>query len=441
MPTTDGALLASRLSWLTALRLAILSLLLAAIGFLYLREREIIGAFSSQVALVAIAVGFVLAGLTAAALRRHWRLGALSYALLVSDQITWTAIAYVSGGVASGATSFYGLTVVIGAVVAGVPGVLVAGATAAILLNLMAGGLATGVLPPPHDQTTGYPTAWRDVSYPLTLNLLVLVVVAVLSAYLAERLRRTSGELREAERRAEQAERLALLGRFAAGLAHEIRNPLGSIAGSVELLATGGSLSTEDKVLCDIISREASRLNDLVGDMLDLARPRKPEPVPVDLANVATEVVRLATQSGRGSDVRVRYEGPPSGVTVNADPAQLRQVLWNLVRNAIQASSAGKSVTVRIANVAGEAVLEVADKGKGIPESAREHLFDAFFTTRTHGVGIGLAVVKRIAEDHGFPIEVDSVGGKGATFRVRIPLESSASDAPAEAPTAATDKA
>ena len=98
----------------------------------------------------------------------------------------------------------------------------------------------------------------------------------------------------------------------------------------------------------------------------------------------------------------------------------MRQVVWNLVRNAIQASSAGDEVVVRIAGAESEHLLEVCDRGAGIPPEARDRLFDAFFTTRTHGMGIGLAVVKRIVDDHGFAVEVESSPGQGTTIRVRV---------------------
>ncbi|MEO7331269.1 MAG: ATP-binding protein, partial [Minicystis sp.] len=267
-----------------------------------------------------------------------------------------------------------------------------------------------------------------DWSYPIFVNLLALGVVAALAGYLAERLRTTGGHLEAATARAEQAERLAALGRLAAGLAHEIRNPLGAIAGSIELLRTGGTLSLEDQKLCAIVEQETSRLNDLVGDMLDLTRPRAPAKAPVDLAAIACDVVVLAARSGRGSDVSVTYQGPASTLIL-ADAAQMRQVVWNLVRNAIQASTAGDEIKVVIAGESSPSayLLEVRDHGPGIPPDARERLFDAFFTTRSQGMGIGLAVVKRILDDHGFAVGVESPGGEGTTIRVHMPRYEQAS--------------
>ncbi|MFO0757199.1 MAG: ATP-binding protein [Byssovorax sp.] len=419
------AALARRLAWLTALRLLVLTIVLVFTSTVYLRGFAI-GSFSSVFALGTLAFAYVFAAGYAMALRLGRGLGAVASTQLVTDQIAWTALVYVSGGVQSGATSLYGLTCLSGAILLGVRGGLVAAGAAALLFVLMSFGFSTGVLPPPPDQPLeAYLPHGMDWSYPIVVNLLALGVVTALAGYLAERLRTTGGRLEAATARAEQAERLAALGRLAAGLAHEIRNPLGSIAGSIELLRTGGTLSAEDQKLCEIVERETARLNDLVGDMLDLARPRAPAKGPIDLAAIARDVVVLAARSGRGSDVSVRYEGPDA-LLIEADAAQMRQVVWNLVRNAIQASSAGDEIRVAIGagdEGAKEGWLEVRDDGPGIPVEARERLFDAFFTTRSHGMGIGLAVVKRILDDHGFAVEVESPGGKGTTIRVKFPRE------------------
>jgi signal transduction histidine kinase len=155
--------------------------------------------------------------------------------------------------------------------------------------------------------------------------------------------------------------------------------------------------------------------------MVDLARPRQPSIVPVDIAGIARDVVELSSASGRAaSDVAVQYVGPKAGALVRADGAQLRQLVWNLVRNAVQASSAGDEVRVELASAGGRMVLRVIDQGAGIDENARENLFDAFFTTRSHGTGVGLAVVKRIADEHEFSVQVGSQDGRGATFEVDL---------------------
>jgi signal transduction histidine kinase len=414
--------LAVRLAWLLALRLLVVTAFFGILTTFYLGGFSL-NAFSGKVALITIAGAYAASAVYAAALRRGRHIPLIAFAQLVTDQLTWTSIVYISGGPSSGAVSLYGLTCLSGAILLGLRGAMVAALAGASSYALLCAGFVLRALGPPPDQPAeAYVTSWSDLRYPFLVNLLAIVVVTLLASYLAERLRLTGGRLVVATERAEQAERLAAMGRLAAGLAHEIRNPLGSIAASIELLRTGGTLSVEDRELCSIVERETARLNDLVGDMLDLSRPREPSKGLVDVAVTAADVVVLASRSGRGADVRVRYEGPESAL-IFADAAQIRQVVWNLVRNAIQASSASDEVLVRVSSGEGERVLEVRDRGQGISPEARERLFDAFFTTRSQGMGIGLAVVKRILDDHGFGIEVESVAEQGTVFRVRMPVD------------------
>jgi two-component system, NtrC family, sensor histidine kinase HydH len=153
--------------------------------------------------------------------------------------------------------------------------------------------------------------------------------------------------------------------------------------------------------------------------MVDLSKPRKPDWALVDAATVAREVVALASKSGRAvSDVKVTFATDGKPARVRADNAQLRQLVWNLVRNAVQASEAGEEVQVSVTTDAEGVQLSVVDKGVGIDEAQMPRLFDAFFTTRSQGSGVGLAVVKRIADEHGFLIHVKSEAGRGASFRV-----------------------
>ena len=418
-----SASLERRLLWLTAFRLFVLTLFLIFTTTVYLRGLSL-SSFSTVFSAATAATAYSFAAIYASLLRVRRGLGAVARVQLVTDQLTWTAMIYISGGATSGATALYGLTCLSGAILLGGEGGLYAAVSATTFYGGLCAALALRILPVPPDQPLdAYATRGADMGYSIFVTLLALYVVTLLASYLAERLRITGGHLEEANLRAEQAERLAALGRLAAGLAHEIRNPLGSIAGSIELLRTGGTLSPDDQKLCEIVERETTRLNDLVGDMLDLSRPRAPTKTTVDLAVTARDLATLAGTSGRGSDVCVRYDGPRAA-PILADAGQMRQVVWNLVRNAIQASSPGDEVLVSIAPGDAGLVLDVIDHGAGIPASARQQLFDAFFTTRAHGMGIGLAVVKRIVDDHGFSVEVESADGAGTTFRVRIPKAS-----------------
>jgi two-component system sensor histidine kinase PilS (NtrC family) len=230
-------------------------------------------------------------------------------------------------------------------------------------------------------------------------------------------------EITELRDKAERAERFAVLGRLSAGLAHEIRNPLGSISGSVELVREAASLGEEDKKLLGMVITEVERLNELVTTMLDVGRPVAPERSDIDVAAIAAEVVEVACRGpSDAAGVTVTLEaGDDAPARSHADPAQIRQLLWNLIKNAVQFSPRGSDVTVRVRSALGAPIVEVQDRGPGVVEEDRAHLFDMFFTKRRHGVGLGLALVKQIVDAHGGTIEVESEPGRGALFRVTLP--------------------
>jgi signal transduction histidine kinase len=417
--------LAGRLVWMTGLRLVFFTILFVATAVFYLGGELSRFPVSLRVVFATIGASYTLAAAYAAILRTGRQLLPLAYTQIIVDQVTWTVIVYVSGGATSGATSFYAFSCLVGASLIGMRGSLTAAAAGGVSFTLLCCAFGEHWISPPSDQSGLYLTSWSDLIYPLLVNGLGIGVVAVLAAYLSERLRVTGGALEEANARALEAERLAVLGRIAAGLAHEIRNPLGSIRGSVEMLRESPGLVAEDKQLCDIIRREAIRLNDLVTDMLDLSKPRPPEAQDIDVVAIAADVVALAAKSERSAtgDVRVLFEGPDGPVLARGDGSQIRQVMWNLVRNAVQASPAGKTVRVAVERHATQIVWSVDDEGPGISDEARARMFDAFYTTRTHGVGIGLAVVKRIIDEHapmGASIEVASSQRGGASFRVTL---------------------
>ncbi len=229
-------------------------------------------------------------------------------------------------------------------------------------------------------------------------------------------------EIQELRDAAQRAERLAALGHMAAGLAHEIRNPLGSIRGSVQLVREAQELSDEDATLLDLVQGEVLRLNELVSTMLAVGRPPTPQPADVDLGELVREVRTLVDRDEelRGSKaVAVEAVSP---LPIEADPDALRQVVWNLVKNALEASPERGVVTVRAREGDDDTVvLEVEDQGSGIPESEREKLFDMFYSKRARGIGLGLALVHQLVGSHEGTIVVTDGADGGALMRVTLP--------------------
>jgi len=233
---------------------------------------------------------------------------------------------------------------------------------------------------------------------------------------LAQQFDAMTAALKEHQERLLQSERLAVVGRLAAGVAHEINNPLGVILGYVKLLEK----KAPSEALADlaVIEDETQRAREIVRGLLDLARPERMAGERVDLREVCDEVAARLEESRAGSGVSLRIEGRADAT---GDPRRLRQEVLNLVKNALEAAGPGGSVTLRARVEGGEAVLDVCDSGAGVPASDQARIFEPFFTTKTGGTGLGLAVSRAIVQAHGGSISLASAPGGGAVATVRLP--------------------
>ncbi|HSL91838.1 MAG TPA: ATP-binding protein [Candidatus Limnocylindrales bacterium] len=231
--------------------------------------------------------------------------------------------------------------------------------------------------------------------------------------------------VKQMEERVRIADRLAGVGELAAGLAHEIRNPLASIAGSSQMLRETPELQEDARMLLDIIERESMRLNGLISDFLAYTGPSLRNVGPVNMADLIAEVID-AVRAGEAREKGVEVEKPSLGnLFVDGDAEQLKQVLWNLVRNAVQATPPGGSVRIdllsQLWHAQRYAVTTVSDTGKGIDPAITSKIFNPFFTTKDGGTGLGLAISQRIVQFHKGFIEARSQPGHGSTFSVFLP--------------------
>jgi two-component system, NtrC family, sensor histidine kinase PilS len=229
-------------------------------------------------------------------------------------------------------------------------------------------------------------------------------------------------DVMELEREVRRQERLAALGKMAAGLAHEIRNPLASMRGSVQVLASELDLGSDQAQLMEIVLRESDRLNRIVSDFLTYARPPKMEKGIVDLGNLLAETAALLRNSPElKPDHYIVEDYPAAPVHYSGDANQIRQICWNLARNAIQAMPMGGELKVALTvEDNGEVSVTFMDSGQGMTREQKERLFEPF-SSSSGGTGLGMAIVYQLVSDHNGRIQVDSEAGKGTSISIKLP--------------------
>lgn len=223
------------------------------------------------------------------------------------------------------------------------------------------------------------------------------------------------------EEQLRRAEKLSTLGEMAAVLAHEIRNPLGSIRGTAEILRDDYRPGDPKHEFIEIQIKETERLNRVVEDFLRMARPHPAEMRRCSLREELETIVTLTGNDARERGIRLVLEPTTGDAEVKGDGEKLRQAFLNIVINALQATPAGGSVTISIRQTASDHEIRFRDSGTGIDGDALEKIFEPFYTTKPDGTGLGLAITRKIIEGHGGTLEVESEVGKGTTVVVRLP--------------------
>ena len=268
----------------------------------------------------------------------------------------------------------------------------------------------------------------------LVVRIVMLFMVATLANALAEDLRKQTRESRRAlaqlsaanaqiEQAAEtlrRSDRLAALGQLSAGLAHELRNPLGTIRASAEMISK--NIAAENEIAREVagfIGAEVDRCNSLITRFLHFARPLQIKPEKADLGQMLDLAIANVEREAPGISIHKSYEAeiPP----FEFDAELMERVFFNLIQNAVQASPPGGAVTVKTRDAGDTAEVFVIDRGSGIDPKNMDSIFNPFFTTKPTGVGLGLAIVAKIIDEHGGKIAVESEPGKGTIFRVQLP--------------------
>ncbi|HZQ95161.1 MAG TPA: ATP-binding protein [Candidatus Sulfotelmatobacter sp.] len=245
--------------------------------------------------------------------------------------------------------------------------------------------------------------------------------------HMVEQLRESRAEIERLHRtQMSRAEHMATLGEMATGLAHEIRNPLAGIAGVIEIIGRDLPATSPARSVVKDVRQEITRINRIVTDLLQTARPHPPKVRKSDLNTTVEHAVMLGRQQALSKSIEITLRKDPSLPEVEHDSDQVHQVLLNLLLNSLQAIDANGKIAVTVELQGKNAVIEVADNGRGIPPDHLPNIFRPFYTTKGDGTGLGLSLARRIVEDHQGRIDVTSTVGKGSTFAVVLPVKRTA---------------
>jgi signal transduction histidine kinase len=247
-----------------------------------------------------------------------------------------------------------------------------------------------------------------------------------------QQLQEKTSKIEEMEDQLRLADRLSVIGELTASLAHEVRNPLGSIRGVVDILKGESPKSVKIRDFLEILMQETDRLNQVVENYLGYARRSQKEKIHFDVRDIIRNSEMLLTNRARKSNITINSNLPDTPLYLNGVASQLQQVIVNLILNGIQASRQGNIITItanilveesaRNFNFQGEGILiQISDQGSGIQDKDLENIFKPFYTTHQEGTGLGLAIVKRISDQNKWQLDVKTQTGKGTTFSIFIP--------------------
>ncbi|MFO7972774.1 MAG: ATP-binding protein [Desulfobacterales bacterium] len=263
--------------------------------------------------------------------------------------------------------------------------------------------------------------AWSQVLFKVVITMVACFAVAFLSGFLSEQLRRARNELSALEDRMKRVEKMAYMGEMAAGITHEIKNPLASLSGSIQILRKEVPYNPEHDKLMQIVLRETDRLSVLVNNFLLFAKPPTGKIKKIELENALTESVKLFEKNKAATgNIFITSEFSPN-LWVEMDPVHFRQVIWNLLLNAAEAIEGKGLVGIKTYplknNYAG---IEISDNGCGISQEHMESIFDPFFTTKSSGTGLGLSIVHSILESYDTWLDVESNVDRGTRFSFKF---------------------
>lgn len=411
-----------RLKWLMFFRLLFTTLLLGSTIYFQMRRMGSLFSLPLFILYGLIVVVFALSFIYALFMNRVQEKRIFASIQISLDTIIVSTIIFVTGGFASIFSFLYLLVIIYAAMLLFKRGSMVIAALCSIQYGLMA-GLEFHRLLTPIGMEMGFSAANHSeiyVLYKVAVTISACFAVAFLSGVLSERERITKQEMLAMETHLKRVEKMAMVGEMAAGLAHEIKNPLASLIGSIQLIRDDRHVRPMHDRLMQIILREADRLSSLVNHFLIFAKPPKGRPKPLDLARNLSEIIEFFEKDGICNGKIAIVKEMINGIWIEMDPDHLRQVVWNLLLNAAEAIEEKGFIRIKMQPLKGQFVeIAVSDSGCGISEEHMKSIFDPFFTTKPKGSGLGLSIVHRILESYGFLLNVKSRVNEGSTFTIK----------------------
>ena len=412
-----------KLKWIMFFRLLFTTILLGSTIIFQLRESPSFLARPLVFIYVLTAAIYLLSFMYSLVLRRVKRQLLFAYVQFIIDTVVVTLILFVTGGFSSIFSFLYLVVIIYSSMLLFRRGSMIVAALCSIQYGIMVDLEYYDILSPfvIEGGIASVYFTWSQALFKIVITMVACFAVAFLSGLLSEQERKTKKELLAMEVQVKRVEKMAAIGEMAAGLAHEIKNPLASLTGSIQLLREDLSDNTDHNKLMQIVLREADRLSSLVNDFLLFARPPMGKREPIELKGALMETMELFEKdsSSLGS-ITINKTLIPN-VWIEMDMAHLRQVLWNLLLNAAESINGRGRIDIRMIPFKNRYFgVQISDNGCGIPDNMVQSIFDPFFTTKPNGTGLGLSIVHRIVESHNSMLEVESEKDKGTTFTLRF---------------------
>ena len=348
-----------------------------------------------------------------------------AYLQIFFDLVLITILVYLAGGLRGSFYFLYIFEIIAAGIVLSRRASYLTAAVSSIFFGILVDGMYLGFIPF-FDSNQSVDLSFAFVINQILLAWGVFFLVAFLINYLTGSLQKTNEQLKLANKELELKQRLAVAGEFSAQLAHEIRNPLAAISGSVQVLRDELVLTGEQKGLMDIVVDESSRISQSIEQFLSLASPGSKTFSHFNLSSLMHETLVLLQSSGLlNGQTQLIGNFSSAGIEYIGNRNQFKQIFWNLLKNGLKAMPDGGELSVDFTKSEnGETVLKFSDTGLGMKQEERDRLFEPFYSGFSGGRGIGMAVVRRIVDDYNGRIEVDSAPGQGTQIAVVLPSQS-----------------